>query len=38
MMLVDVPALKALVNGGKRIKHELDKEAELVAPEAFLGV
>jgi len=38
MMLMDVPALKALVNGVKRIKHELDKEAELVAPEAFLGV
>jgi hypothetical protein len=38
MMLVDVPELKRLVNGVKRIKHELDKEAMLVVPEAFLEV
>jgi hypothetical protein len=38
MMLVDVPELKQLVNGVKRIKHELDKEAMVVAPEAFLEV
>ena len=38
MMLVDVPELKRLVNGVKRIKHELDKEAMLVAPEAFLEI
>jgi len=38
MMLLDVPELKRLVNGVKRIKHELDEEAMLVAPEAFLEI
>lgn len=36
MMEIDVPAVKKLINPGKRIKHDLDREAELAVPEALV--